>query len=118
MDNTIDTALLHNQARREHILNQVGDNMLEKAISENDFNEQYGTEHEVYTSNSLLKCINDTIEEHGQGDEVVKALSDQFNTLSPVIVKKTTKQGTSYSKMFVRKMVETEEEENQDETDA
>ena len=105
MNNSVNTALEQIHARREHLLNQLGNQDLVKSISTEEFKQKYGTEHEVYTAKTLTKFINDSVEKNGgETPELIKSMQDQFATLSDVVVKEGSSENPTYVKYFVRPM--------------
>ena len=91
------------EARRKQILANFGEtDIMEKAVSREEFSEMYSVGHSVYTEADLNKFVAEMKEEHGDTDVVSKAISEEFSTLNMVFVKGTS----GVERVFVKKDVE------------
>ena len=104
------------EARRKNILAHFGEtDNVEKAISREEFGEKYSVGHSVFTEANLNKFAADMKEEHGDTDVVSKAISEEFNSLDRVFVKK---ENGAVQTVFVKKneVEEESKEEGSEET--
>jgi len=101
-------------ARRNHMLETFSDSELSKAISKSDFDQKYGTDHEVFTMDGINKFVEAATKE-GATNELVKSIENEFTSLSKIIVKGEDGQ---FSTLYVREKIEkgeTNEEESVEE---
>lgn len=102
----------YGEARRKNILAHFGEqDLVEKALSKEAFSERYDVGHDVFTIDDLAKYEVDRKTKEGDTDEVSKSISDEFDTLTPVLIKGTSK---GLEKVFVR---ESKSEETESTTD-
>lgn len=107
-------AITHNKAKRDHLFAKLNEEMLEKALTTEEFNEQFGETHDVYLAKGLGSYVADRIKNEGESDELVKSITAEFEALTPVLVKSGTAESPILSKVYVSKKAEnpaTEEEE-------
>lgn len=104
------TALQHINARKQQILSQItGEHtqILEKAITPQEFKVEYSTGHEVFDAQSLSKYVTDSMAqstEENPAQDILKGLEDEFNTLTPIFVKEGEGETLKVSKLYVRKV--------------
>ena len=90
--------------RRKHILSSFGEkDNLEKALSREEFTEKYGVGHDVFTQKDIENFESDVKKKDGSGEDVVKAISEEFKTLTPVLIKGTN---NGLEKVYVRESKE------------
>lgn len=88
------------EAKRKHILAHFGvEDNVEKALSKDQFNEKYGVGHDVFTLSQLAEFETAVKTQHGNTDDVSKAIKAEFDTFSKVLVKGTE---NGMEEVFVR----------------
>lgn len=105
-------AIAFNQAKREHMLAQFGDALIEKAVSTEEFGAQYEG-HEVFTVAGLNSYVSAKVEgvEDTEKEDILKSIATEFEGLSPVLVRGGSPEAPKLTKVFVRKAAETSETE-------
>jgi len=112
---TFDDAKNFGEERRKQILSNFGEeDIMSKAISFKEFDEKYGSGHEVFTTQNLSDYIAKKTE-GDNSDEMIKSIEGEFSDLEKVLVKGTD----GVESRYIRKAVEAKEEvadENAEET--
>lgn len=97
------------EAKRKHILAHFGvEDNVEKALSKDQFNEKYGVGHDVFTLGQLAEFETAVKTQHGNTEEVSKAIEAEFGSFSKVLVKGTV---NGMEEVFVREQASEESEE-------
>lgn len=100
----------HNIAQQRHLMSMFGDDSVEKALTQEEFNDKYGTDHQIFSQENIENyqvAIAEKIEENPEAaDSVIEKAIGEFESLQKVLVKSDLKVETFY----IKKNEETSEE--------
>lgn len=85
-----ETPITIGEAKRKVLLNSFGiEDAVEKSITTEEFTSKYGEGHDIFSVKDVESFEVAAKAADGNTDEVCKAISEEFATLSPVLVKGT-----------------------------